>query len=384
MLEYAPMNDTYDLISHLTRFCRVLRDRGLLIGPGEIGDAVRAVSLVDMMAEGRVYWTLRTLLVSRHEQLPTFDALFARFWSFQTMPAKRSRPDPWSKLGRDRKVGRLPQYPGALALLDSDPSAQDTLIQMVRTGASAAHVTSVIDPVATDSQGHSELSRVATGIVRALANRPGRRRKRHRRKGIADLRGAMRLSLATGGDAVRLPRLRRTPRVPRLLVLLDVSGSMDRHSRLLLELAYAVGQRTKRIEVFAFSTAVSRITRQLSAPSLREALERINRTVDHWSGGTRIGESLDVLNGAYPHLLDRYTTVFLLSDGWETGDPGGLARALRRMRRRVRSVVWLNPLLDTDDFQPLARGLAAALPYVDHFVPAGQVGDLRRLPPLLR
>jgi uncharacterized protein with von Willebrand factor type A (vWA) domain len=194
----------------------------------------------------------------------------------------------------------------------------------------------------------------------------------------------MRLSLATGGDAVRLPRLRRVPRVPRLLVLLDVSGSMDRHSRLLLELAYAVGQRTRRIEVFAFSTAVSRITRELSAPSFGEALERISRSVDHWSGGTRIGESLDQVIRGYPHLLDRYTTVFLLSDGWETGDPGGLALALRRMRRRVHRVVWLNPLLETADFQPLARGLAAALPHVDHFVPAGDVHDLRRLPPLLR
>ena len=375
------MPDSYDLITHLTRFCRVLRDHGLLIGPGDIGDAVKAVSLVDLMAEGRIYWTLRALLVSRHEQLPTFDALFARFWSFQTMPTNRSQTDPWSQFGRDRRVGRYPQY---LALPDHDPGSQDTLMQMVRTGASAAHVTFVMSPVATNGHGPSELSRIAAGIVRALANRPGRRRKRHRRKGLPDLRGAMRLSLATGGDAVRLPRLRRAPRVPRLLLMLDVSGSMDRHSRLLLELAYAVGQRTKRIEVFAFSTAVSRITRQLSAPSFVEALERISRSVDHWSGGTRIGESLDVLNGAYPHLLDRYTTVFLLSDGWETGETGGLARALRRMRRRVRSVVWLNPLLDTPDFRPLAGGLAAALPHVDHFVPAGNVEDLKRLPPLLR
>jgi uncharacterized protein with von Willebrand factor type A (vWA) domain len=375
------MQDTYDFVSHLTRFCRVLREHGLLIGPGEIGDAVRAVSLVDLMAEGRIYWTLRTLLVSRHEQLSTFETLFARFWSFQTMPAKPSQADPWSRVGPNPTVGR---YPRSLALPDHDPGSQATLIQMVRTGASAAHVTSVTSPAATDGHGSSELARIAAAIVRALASRPGRRRKRHRRKGTADLRGAMRLSLATGGDAVRLPRLRRAPRVPRLLVLLDVSGSMDRHSRLLLELAYAVGQRTRRIEVFAFSTTVSRITRELSAPSFGEALERVSRSVDHWSGGTRIGESLDVVNAAYPHLLDRYTTVFLLSDGWETGDPGGLARALRRMRRRVRGVVWLNPLLDTVDFQPLAGGLAAALPHVDHFVPAGGVEDLKRLPPLLR
>ena len=230
------MQETYDLITHLTRFCRVLREHGLLIGPGEIGDAVKAVSLVDLMAEGRMYWTLRTLLVSRHEQLPTFDALFASFWNFQVLPLKKLTTNPWDQVGRDRAMGKFPR---SLALPDHDPDSQDTLVQMVRTGASAVHVTSDTRPLATNGHGPSELARIAAGIVRALATRPGRRRRRHPRKGMADLRGAMRLSLATGGDAVRLPRLRRVPRVPRLLVLLDVSGSMDRHSRLLLELPSA-------------------------------------------------------------------------------------------------------------------------------------------------
>ena len=106
--------------------------------------------------------------------------------------------------------------------------------------------------------------------------------------------------------------------------------------------------------------------------------------MEHWSGGTRIGESLRVVNAVYEHLEDRFTTVFLLSDGWETGDTGQLARELSRMRLRVRGLVWLNPLAGTEDFEPLARGLQAAMPYVDHFVPAGDVESLKRLPGLLR
>ena len=203
---------------------------------------------------------------------------------------------------------------------------------------------------------------------------PGRRRKRHRRKGAPDLRGAMRLSLSTGGDAIRIPRLRRVHRTPRLLLLLDVSGSMDKHARLMLRLAHAVGQQTGRVETFAFSTAITRITRALAAPNFDEALFRAGRAVEHWSGGTRIGESLRVVNTMYEHLEDRFTTVFLLSDGWETGDPVGLARELSRMRLRVRGLVWLNPLAGTEDFEPLARGLQAAMPYVDHFVPGGGCG----------
>ena len=194
----------------------------------------------------------------------------------------------------------------------------------------------------------------------------------------------MRLSLSTGGDPIRVPRLRRVPRTPRLMVILDVSGSMDRYARLLLQLAFAVGQHTRRVETFVFSTAVTRVTRELLVPSFSEALYRVGLSVNHWSGGTRIGESLQRINTAYEFLEDRFTTVFLLSDGWETGEPRELAHQLSRMRLRVRSLVWLNPLAGSDDFQPLARGLQAAMPYVDHFVPANNIEHLKRLPSLLR
>ena len=380
-LEYRVMESNYDFISHLTGFCRVLREHGLLIGPLETSDAIRAVSMVDLMTEGRIYWTLRSLLVSRHEQLATFDVLFARFWNFQPLPRVTPPPNQSNKFGATRTTGRVPR---ALALPEEDHESKDTLIQLVRTGASGRHVTSETDLSVLDTQDMSELSRIASRIVRALASKPGRRRKRHRRKGTPDLRGAMRMSLTTGGDPVRLPRMRRVPKVPRLLVALDVSGSMDRYARLLLQLMFAVGQHTKRVEAFVFSTTVTRVTRELSSPSFSEALTRIGRAVNHWSGGTRIGESLADLNTNYDYLLNRHTTVFLLSDGWETGDPDDLAQALRRIQRRVRSVVWLNPLLGTRDFQPLARGLQAAVPYVDHFVPAADVEHLKRLPALLR
>lgn len=381
MLEYRVMESKYDFISHLTGFCRVLREHGMFNGPQEISDAIRAVSMVDLMTEGRIYWTLRSLLVSRQEHLAAFDSLFARFWDFQPLPRVQPPENPSNRFGETRTTGRIPR---ALSLPEDDPESKDTLIQLVRTGASGRHVTSETDLSALGVQDMAELSRIAARLVRALASRPGRRRKRHRRKGTPDLRGAMRLSLSTGGDVVRLPRMRRVPRVPRLLVALDVSGSMDRYVRLLLQLMFAVGQHTKRIEAFAFSTTVTRVTRELSVPSFPEALTRISRVVNHWSGGTRIGESLADLSATYGHLMDRHTTLFLLSDGWETGDPDDLARALQRIRRRVRSIVWLNPLLGTPDFQPLARGLLAAMPHVDHFVPAADVEHLKRLPPLVR
>lgn len=360
----------------------MLRQHGLLVGPQEISDAVRAVGHVDLMTEGRIYWSLRTLLVSRQEQLNTFDRLFAQFWNFLPLNERPRRDvDPTANFGQTRTVGQMPR---GLGVPEHDPESKDTVIQLLRTGASAQHMTSERDLSALVGEDLSELSRIASRMVRALASRPGRRRRRDRRKGIPDLRSAMRLSLSTGGDPIRVPRLRRVPRVPRLMVILDVSGSMDRYARLLLQLVYAVGQHTKRVETFVFSTAVTRVTRELSVPNFAEALYRVSRAVNHWSGGTRIGESIRHINAAYDYLEDRFTTVFLLSDGWETGEPTELARELSRMRLRTRSLVWLNPLAGSDDFEPLARGLQAAMPYVDHFVPASSVEHLKRLPALLR
>ncbi len=230
----------------------------------------------------------------------------------------------------------------------------------------------------------AEVSEIAARLLRSLPSRPGRRLRRHRRKGLPDLRSALRRSLSYGGELVEIPRRRRTPRVPRLLVLLDVSGSMDRSAGLLLQLVYALGQRTGRVETFVFSTSLTRVTRLLRAPSFSEALAGVGGLVSHWSGGTRIGECLGTLNREHAHLLDRSTSVFILSDGWDTGEPEQLSREMAALRRRVHRVIWLNPLLGTPDYAPLTRGLQAAHPYVDTFASALDIEQLRRLPGLLK
>ena len=375
------MTVQYDFTSHLTLFCRLLRGQGLLIGSEEIADSVNALTKVEVMDKARVYWALRTVLVSRREEIGVFDQLFDRFWDFET-PVRKPSAGPGTGHGWGPK--NLRKYPTGILTPEHDVHSKDTVIQLLRTWASANEVFSEKDLTVLGANELSEFSRIAARMVRALASRPGRRRKSHRRKGAVDLRGALRLSLTTGGDPVRLPRKRRVPRVPRLLVLLDVSGSMDRHTRLLLQLVYAITQHTRHIETFVFSTSVDRVTRQLKAPSFGEALRRVGRIASHWSGGTRIGESLTTLNTEYEALQDRYTTVILLSDGWDTGDPDVLTREIRRMQRRVRRVIWLNPLMGTKDYEPLTRGLQAATPYVDHFVSAISLNSLKRLPQLLR
>ena len=382
VLELGTMSPEYDFIAHVTRFCRILRGHGMLVGPPEAASAVDAIGRVDMMDYGRVYWTLRSVLVSRHEEIAVFDELFERLWNFEPQPTRPYMEPSDNPLGGPREFRKRPS---AALKVDSDDDSEDTLVEVMRSGASATETSKDTDLTVLMPDELAELSKVASRMIRALASRPGRRRKRHKHKGAVDLRGVLRESLGTGGEPpVRLPRLRRVPRVPRLLVLLDVSGSMDRHAKLLLQLAYAVSQQTKRVETFVFSTSVTRVTRELAAPSFSEALARISGRVKHWSGGTRIGESIARMNGEFGELQSRHTTVFLLSDGWETGEPEGLAREMRRMQRRVGSIVWLNPLMGTRDFAPLSRGLQAVTPYVDHFVSAMDVGHLKRLPALLR
>ena len=374
-------NPEHDLVSHLIRFCRSLREHGLLVGPSETADAARSLGLVDLLDRDQVYWAFRAVLVSRADEIAVFDECFCRFWRFQ-FPIHRP---PF----RDESI----QVGGISAPRSQERTAADNqdserahpeMVHVIRTGASPVEVVARRDLTVFRGNDLAQMSEIAARIIRALPSRPGRRLRRHHRKGSPDLRSAFRLNLAHGGDLITIPRRRRMPRIPRLLVLLDVSGSMDRHAELLLQLVYALGQRTRRVETFVFSTSLTRVTHQLKAPSLSVALRRIGDLVRHWSGGTRIGQCLETLNSEYAHILDRNTSVLLLSDGWETGDPDHLAGEMARLRKRVRRLIWLNPLLGTPDYAPLTLGLQAAGPHVDLFASALDLAQLKRLPGLLR
>ena len=372
------MEHRSDLISHVVHFCRALRQEGLPVGPAETADALRALATVRVTDRDQVYWTFRTVLLSRVGEAEAFDRCFSRFWT--SRPPAGSTESPRGPV-QSRTV--RPRF----RRIETGPEDEDLeapSVEVLRTGASPVELAAGRDLTVLRGDLLAEVSQIAARLLRSLPSRPGRRLRRHRRKGVPDLRSALRLSLGYGGELVEIPRRRRTPRVPRLLVLLDVSGSMDRHAGLLLQLVYALGQRTGRVETFVFSTSLTRVTRLLRAPSFSEVLAGVGSLVRHWSGGTRIGECLGALNREHAHLLDRGTSVFILSDGWDTGDPDQLAGELAALRRRVHRVIWLNPLLGTPDYAPLTQGLQAARPYVDTFASALNIAQLRRLPSLLR
>jgi uncharacterized protein with von Willebrand factor type A (vWA) domain len=194
-----------------------------------------------------------------------------------------------------------------------------------------------------------------------------------------NLRRSLRLSLKTGGELIDLRYRERRPKRTKLFVICDVSGSMDIYSRLLLQFIYGLQNSFAKVETFVFATSLSRITGELKGKTYQRALDRLSANVRGWSGGTRIGASIASFNLQWLRRIDRRTVVMILSDGWDTGAPEQLAASLSQLQQRAGRVIWLNPLLGSSAYQPLTRGMQAALPFVDVFAPVHDLNSFRKL-----
>jgi uncharacterized protein len=355
----------------LLGFGRYLRSVGLDIHVGRMLDAVEALPHVDIGRRDDVYHTLRALLVHRREDLALFDQAFDMFWR-ERKPATSLPADSQSVAGPERADGGAEGF----ALHDTtglDEPAEPALTwsseESLRTKDFAAFTADDI------ARGRAALDR--------LVWRPGLRRTRRWVRGRGsrlDLRRALARSLRSGGDVVTIPRLRRRT-VPRPLVLLcDVSGSMERYSRMLLHFAHGLVRRHRRVEAFLFSTRLTRITLQLRGHRLDDVAGAVARAVQDWSGGTRIGGALKEFHQRWSRrALYGGPVVLLVSDGWDRGDPIELRDEMARLKRSCRRIVWLNPLIGTADYAPLTQGLQAALPFVDDFLPVRNIGNLADL-----
>jgi uncharacterized protein with von Willebrand factor type A (vWA) domain len=367
-----------DLLTATVRFCRLLRARGLGITPAESRDALRALELVDLGDRDEVHRALRTVLTSRQEDFPVFDAAFDAFWGGlrregAVAPAGAAGPEAPPKV-----EAHFPKAKdAALEFAEWTELAEGEGEPVGLPGVSDLEAVMGKDFSAFGVDELAEVERLAAQLARRLATRRSRRLKPSRRRGRVDLRRTLRGTISRG-EPVELARRERKILKTKVVVLCDVSGSMDLYSRLLLQFLYALQNQLGRMETFVFSTRLHRITDQLTGASYRAALARLGDVRD-WSGGTKIGESLRTFAQEYRRLLDRQTVVLVLSDGWDTGDPAILGEALVQIRRRAGKVVWLNPLLGSPDYQPLTQGMVAALPYVDAFLPAHNLDSLRAL-----
>jgi uncharacterized protein with von Willebrand factor type A (vWA) domain len=366
---------------------RDLRNRGLPVGTGRILTFVRGVEAIGLTDRTSLYWTARATMMASRADLDTFDATFDAW--FLTL-----RPDGEPELSFEFD---LPPDPEDLELgegLAGDAAAISTVVGPQQGDGEPAEgdetalrlVASAVEILRTKSFAYlteNERQRVARLIRELTIRAPIERTRRMRaaNKGATlDVRRTLRRSLRTQGEPFdRAWRARRTRTRP-LVLILDVSGSMAPYSRALLQFGYAAMAAGRRVEVFCFGTRLTRVTRVLRTKDPDRAMHEIGRIVADWEGGTRIGESLkSLLDGWSQRAALRGAVVVLCSDGLERGDPDLLRRQMARLRRLAYRVVWANPLKGSPRYEPLARGMAAALPSVDVFLSGHNLESLEAL-----
>ncbi len=370
-----------NLAGNILLFGRVLRGLGLDAGTGRMLDVVAALEHVPIGAKADFYYAARSLTTRRREDLPVFDRAFEAFWRKPASGSRSARD--LAALGERRRL-RPPSFDPAPETPDGGPGAGDapaeTRLVPARVGWSAQEILRRKDFADLTAE---ELERVRA-LIRGLAWRVATRPTRRRRPGAGaevDFRRTLRASLRHGGEILawerRAPRHRPRP----IVALADVSGSMERYTRLLLLFLHALSRGLDhRVEVFLFGTRLTRVTRELASRDPDAALAGVSGAVPDWSGGTRIGEALREFNFRWARrVLGGGAVVLVISDGWDRGDPDLLAREAARLQRSAHRLVWLNPLLGAADYRPLARGIRAALPFVDDFLPVHNLASLEDL-----
>lgn len=362
----------------LVVFCRSLREHGLSVTPAEVVTAAAALQIVDSKDRDEVFLALRNILTTSVDDFPIFESLFPIFWS--RLPQKLIEREP-SENVQIRRTGPARATGGLAFFLEHWPTATAQSVNV--PGASDAESRAEKDFSAFSSHELEEISRIARRLVRRLAKRRSRRWRPVARGHRVNLRRSLRLSLKTGGELIDLAYKERRPKRTKLVVICDVSGSMDIYSRLLLQFVYGLQNSFAKVESFVFATSLSRITGELKNKTYKRALDRLSANVRGWSGGTRIGASLAIFNAQWLRRIDKQTVVIILSDGWDTGEPEQLAHALSKLKQRAGRLIWLNPLLGSSTYQPVTRGMQAALPFINVFAPAHDLASLRALEPHL-
>lgn len=360
-------------------FARALETAGCVVEPPRVHDLARALEHVSPMSRVDFYHAARATLVSRQEDLGRFDPVFDLYWSTHQLPFEETdRPDGAPE--PDTTTLGAPQ-PGTprVATAQAGPREAEQDDAGI-PGFSPDEALAQKDFLKIDESEMAEVRKLLQKLAERLATRLSRRRRPKPQGRYLDLRRTMRRTLQHGGEPASLAYRSRRVRKNELVLICDVSGSMDRYSRFLIEFVYGLQAIIKGVETFVFSTRLTRITPQLRRRTVDEALAELSRTVADWSGGTNIGRCLQTFNDRYaPTVLSPRTVVLLLSDGWDKTEPAVLQREMRRMQQRSAAVIWLNPLQGNPAYESYCRALKDGLPFLHAFLPARNLQSLARL-----
>ena len=381
---YKPLRGQGTL-ANMLMFGRVLKDLGFRLGLSQVIDANRSLPLIDIQSRPDFHRALAANLLHDHEDIELFDQVFEAFWQGDT------------EIEDGIETMEVPAQ-SADEMVDSSDDSGGT-VEETLTEQEGASDDSPMDPdplmVPTYSPNEQlnekdfsemgiEESRAVTQaillIASKIATQVSRRKKRARRGTEIDPRGTMRRNIKYGGELVELVARKRRIKKTRVVLLCDVSGSMDCYSRFLIQFMYGLQNELWGVETFVFSTTLSRITHLIRTKNIGNALEKISKSVLGWSGGTNIGRSLEIFNRDFAvSMVTHRTVVVIISDGWDRGDVGVLERQMQALKRRCGKMIWLNPLLASENYEPLCKGMQAALPYLDLFLSAHNANSLVHL-----
>jgi len=371
------------LIANLMHFARTLRAAGLPVGPGKVIDAVQALCTVGITDRRDFYWALHAVFVNRPDQRLLFDQAFHVFWRNPELLKKMLSlvlPQLNIDMPRDQGAEMLRRLAEALHPNQESREAEETEVEF-----DAAMTFSDREQLRTmdfEKMSLEELARAKAAIARMnlpIMDIPTRRFARNPRGARADLRATLRAALRSGG-IIELKRKSPRKRPPPLVVLCDISGSMSRYSRVFLHFMHSITNDRDRVFTFVFGTRLTNITRYLRHRDVDLALDRVAEAVIDWSGGTRIGHSIAEFNQLWSRrVLGQGAVVLLITDGLDRDAGTGLAHEMDRLHRSCRRLIWLNPLLRYEGFEPRSLGMKAMLPYVDEFRPVHNLESLETL-----
>lgn len=384
----SPANTESTLLHHLVGFGRRLRAEGVAVDPASMIVLCRAMDHIEIGAIEDVKAAAKATLVNHRDDLEVFDRIFAEYWNLPvgvTAPKTNLGENPAGESPtqqRSRQERRLIQL-----MLSGDENEASAVGQEhgETVGYSAHDILSRKDLGSLDEEELRVARKLMAQLVKSLVNKPGRRYRSERTGSSVDFRRSFRRNLQQGFAGLELSYRKRRIRKLRLMVLCDVSGSMERYSRFLLDFIYALRHELPATEAGIFATHMTPITAHIKARDLQQSLRQVADHADGWGGGTDIGRSLAEFNVHHARgMLKSKTVMIILSDGWDRGNARVMHKEIATLRRRVHKLIWLNPLLGSADYQPLCRGIRTALPYLDHFLPAHNLASLAAVSDILR
>lgn len=364
------------LSANIVAFCRYLRTQDFNLGVAEERDALQALACLPLENQEIMKLVLQSTLVKNLHQLTQFEKLYQNYWNEveKAVDAKIAEGKPEEAPPKPTRN----QQPSLLALKNWLYGNKNEEVTEIATY-SPSEVLSKKDFTLFTSQEMQEVGKIIQLLAKNLSSHPSRRKQKSKKHQTLDLRRTLYLNKNYQGEVLKLAYQVPKPQKFKLVLICDVSKSMDLYSRFLIQFMYAFQTAYQRIETFVFSTSLQHITDELKRKNINQTLQELAEKVPQWSGGTQIGQSLCKLCQRYERLLDKKTSVIIVSDGWDTGKVELLEESMVRIQKKSKNVIWLNPLAGNPDYKPVTQAMIAAMPYIDIFAPIHNLESLRNL-----